>query len=55
MTIDLLLTGLVVLLACFYVLRRLLKAGTGCGGGCDCSARSEKSGIIDLRNKDTQE
>ena len=52
MTIDLLLTGLVVAVACFYVIRKLMKPGGGCGGGCNCSSKKETSEIIDLRNKD---
>ncbi len=55
MTLDLLLTGLVVAVACFYVLRKFLKRDGGCSGGCGCAAKQEKTGIIDLRNKDTQE
>jgi hypothetical protein len=55
MNVDLLLTGLVVGAACYYVVRKLMKPGSGCTGGCDCSSRQKPSGIVDLRNKDTQE
>lgn len=54
MNMDLLLTGLVVAVACFYVIRKLTTSG-GCTGGCDCSYKQETSGIVDLRNKDIQE
>ncbi len=55
MTIDLILTGLVVAVACYYVIRTLTKSGGGCAGGCSCSAKQEPSGIVDLRNRDSQE
>lgn len=55
MNIDLLLTGLVVAVACFYVVRKIMKSGDGCAGGCGCSAKPKDGGIADLRNKDTQD
>ncbi len=55
MSIDLLLTGLVVAAACFYVIRKFMKRGSGCGGDCGCSSKQEGSGIVDLRDKDKQE
>jgi hypothetical protein len=55
MTIDLRLTGLVVAVACFYIIRKLMKPGGGCAGGCGCSSKEEGSKIVDLRDKDKQE
>ena len=55
MNIDLILTGLVVAGACFYVIRKLMKPGGGCTGGCNCSSKQAPSTIIDLRDKDKQE
>ncbi len=52
MSIDLVLTGFVVAGACFYVIRKVIKSGGTCAGGCNASSRQEASGIIDLRNKD---
>ena len=54
MTLDLLLTGLVVAVACYYVLRKFFKRGGGCSGGCGCSTKQEPTEIKDLRMKDTE-
>jgi hypothetical protein len=56
MTIDLLLTGLVVAGAVFYVVRKFMKPGAGCANGCGCSAdKKQPVDIIDLRNKEKQD
>lgn len=57
MTIDLLLTGLVVAVAVFYVVRKFMKPGAGCADGCGCSADNKQQpvDIIDLRNKEKQD
>lgn len=59
MSIDLLLTGLVVLVALIYVIRRFMKPGccAGCndkGCGCD-SDNGQCPPLGDLRDKNNEE